>query len=74
MTKSLQCTHCHGTGAEMIEHDDDHSPEETCWACAPTGMIQTECYYCEGSGQRVVCSECRGDGCFMCEYEGAVKI
>jgi len=72
MAETIQCRNCNGSGAEMNEHDD-HPAGETCWACAPTGMIETECYYCDGSGQVVVCEHCEGKGCFMCEMYGYVK-
>ena len=56
MAETITCRTCSGTGAEMVECDDDHPVGETCWACVATGgMIQSECYYCDGSGQLAKC-------------------
>lgn len=69
--KDVQCTHCHGTGAE------GGSQPETCPTCHGSGMVsrtvrsvfgmmttQSECPTCHGEGTVIKdkCKECGGSG------------
>ncbi len=69
--KYVECTHCHGKGAE---HDTDI---ETCTTCHGTGSVtrtqqsifgmmqtQTTCPTCHGEGKVIKnkCKECHGEG------------
>ncbi len=83
LKKYVQCTHCHGTGAE------GNSGVETCSNCHGTGsvvrmqksifgMVQTQsvCPQCGGEGKIIKnkCKECAGEGVVRGEEVVEVKI
>lgn len=83
LKKYVQCSHCHGTGAE------GNSGTETCPTCHGTGSItrtqqsifgmmqtQTVCPQCGGEGKIIKnkCKECGGEGIVYGEEVVTVKI
>lgn len=83
VTKTAQCLHCHGSGAET------GSAMETCKTCNGKGKInetrrsfigvfttQRVCDQCHGKGQipKVKCRTCHGKGVLERQQEIAVKI
>ena len=72
--KDVQCTHCHGTGAE------DGSGTETCPTCHGSGVVTRTTQSFFGMMQtQSVCPTCGGEGtviknkCHHCHGEGIVK-
>jgi molecular chaperone DnaJ len=72
--KDVQCTHCHGTGAE------DGSGTETCSTCHGSGVVTRTTQSFFGMMQtQSVCPTCGGEGtviknkCHHCHGEGIVK-
>ena len=83
LKKYVQCSHCHGTGAE------GNSGVETCPTCHGTGSVtrtqqsifgmmqtQTVCPQCGGEGKIIKnkCKECDGEGIVYGEEVVSVKI
>ena len=83
LKKYVQCSHCHGTGAE------GNSGTETCPTCHGTGSVtrtqqsifgmmqtQTVCPQCGGEGKIIKnkCKECDGEGIVYGEEIVTVKI
>ena len=73
LKKYIQCSHCHGTGAE------GNSGTETCPTCNGTGSVIRNQQTILGTMQtRVTCSTCGGEGkiikekCKECSGEGIV--
>ena len=81
--KDVQCTHCHGTGAE------GGSGSETCPNCHGSGMeirtqqsifgmmqTQTTCHVCGGEGKVIKnkCHHCHGEGIVKGEEVVEIKI
>lgn len=73
LKKYIQCSHCHGTGAE------GNSGTETCPTCKGTGSVIRNQQTILGTMQtRVTCSTCGGEGkiikekCKECSGEGIV--
>ena len=73
LKKYVQCSHCHGTGAE------GNSGTETCTTCNGTGSVIRNQQTILGTMQtRVTCSTCGGEGkiikekCKECSGEGIV--
>lgn len=73
LKKYVQCSHCHGTGAE------GNSGTETCPTCKGTGSVIRNQQTILGTMQtRVTCSTCGGEGkiikekCKECSGEGIV--
>ncbi len=73
LKKYIQCSHCHGTGAE------GNSSTETCPTCNGTGSVIRNQQTILGTMQtRVTCSTCGGEGkiikekCKECSGEGIV--
>lgn len=83
LKKYVQCSHCHGTGAEA------GSSAETCPTCKGTGTVirkqqtflgtmqtRTTCPTCGGEGKVIKqkCKECAGEGIVYGEEVVSVKI